>query len=219
MSKKKLHKTGDRFGALTVISDVPIRKLTNRNLWWTCRCDCGIERIFKGDKLRAGKSKSCGCLRPPPPVKPKKYTCDFSDEGVRRAFQSWKSMRKRCHSVSAEPKIIRNYQSRGITVCDRWRNGFNAFLSDLGPRPAYRTLGRKDNDKGYSPDNCRWETRSQQDLNRRDTIWVEFQGQRQKLNLLCKRLGLKTSVVHGRLKNGWDIQTALTRPVNHYRKR
>jgi hypothetical protein len=214
----KLHKIGDVFNHLTIISNDPIHRGVSRNFWWLCRCVCGKEGYFKGDRLRSGRIKSCGCVSPPPHG-PIKYTCDFNDAGVRRAYRSWQSMKDRCHGKYRDEKKIRNYVDRGITVCDEWFKYFEAFLSDMGPRPLRKTLGRKDNEKGYEPSNCRWEARPQQDLNRRDTVWVDFNGEKQKLRVLCRRLGVEYTSIYGRLKNGWGIKRALTQPVNHYRKR
>ena len=59
------------------------------------------------------------------------------------------------------------YGGRGITVCDRWRYSFENFLADMGEKPEGLTLDRTNNELGYSPENCRWSTLSEQAFNRR----------------------------------------------------
>jgi hypothetical protein len=81
-------------------------------------------------------------------------------------YEAWKAMLQRCRNPNYHH--WRDYGGRGITVCERWLT-FANFLADMGKRPEGRSLGRIDNNKGYSPNNCRWETREQQMNNTRKT--------------------------------------------------
>jgi hypothetical protein len=121
-------------------------------------------------------------------------------------------MKWRCEGHNEE--AARNYSDRGITVCDRWRESFENFLSDMGERPVGKTLGRRDNDGGYEPNNCRWETTMEQHMNRRATKFVEYKGERVVLYDLCAALGKPYLNVCSRVNMGWDLEMALNTPVN-----
>lgn len=120
-------------------------------------------------------------------------------------------MRERCTNPNHDH--FKHYGGRGIEIYPEW-NGFAVFLRDMGPKPSPElSIERENNDLGYGPMNCVWATRAQQDRNKRNTVYVEYEGRRLLLMDLCAELGLSRSVIYGRLKNGWDIDRALTTPV------
>jgi hypothetical protein len=98
------------------------------------------------------------------------------DETVSVEYRAWLNMRSRCYN----PTYIHyhRYGERGIKVCNRWRNSFPNFLADMGKRPSpAHSLDRIDNDKSYSPENCQWATRKEQQRNRHDNALVEWNGE------------------------------------------
>lgn len=81
-------------------------------------------------------------------------------------YRIWKGMKKRCNNTNE--KQYKDYGGRGITVCERWKNSFLNFYEDMGERPSDKhSLERSNNDKGYSPSNCKWATSVEQNNNRR----------------------------------------------------
>jgi len=115
-----------------------------------------------------------------------------------RAYNSWRSMRRRCYNVndSAYP----NYGMRGITVCDRWRDSFDNFYEDMGNPGEGLSLDRIDNNQGYSPENCKWSTVSQQLNNQRRNVFIEYCGLKMTLSQWAKHLGIKMSTLAKRLE-------------------
>lgn len=122
-------------------------------------------------------------------------------------------MKARCYN----PKAINfyNYGGRGITVCDRWRNSFEAFLEDMKPRPTIKhTIEREKTDGNYEPDNCFWATRAQQSRNTRRNVFVTIGEQKLALVDACKQLGLRYTTVKGRMnRRGMTFKEASTVPV------
>jgi hypothetical protein len=130
-------------------------------------------------------------------------------------YAAWKSMRNRCFNTS-NPAYPR-YGGRGITVCERW-NDYPTFLKDMGRKPSKsHSLDRIDNNKGYSPANCRWAGRKEQTQNRRSNKVVEFMGRRQSVAAWCDELGLVRNAVYLRLAAGVPVGEAFTRPVRERR--
>lgn len=157
---------GTRFGRLVV--QVLHSKDRKHNKRWVCLCDCGATKVVLGDKLKSGNTKSCGCLQ----AEVRAALIKTADE-ERRTYtkNSYTAMIGRCTNPSY-PNYIK-YGARGVTVCDRWRLGENGktgwlcFFEDMGPKPTGHSIDRIDNEKGYTPENCRWATQQQQTENRR----------------------------------------------------
>jgi hypothetical protein len=116
-------------------------------------------------------------------------------------YRIWLKVRERC--ISTTCKQYPDYGGRGIRICDRWlgKGGFKNFLEDMGPRPskAY-SLDRRDNDGPYSPENCRWATRVQQNRNSRHNVNVTFDGVTRCINEWAEYFGLKTQTFRARIE-------------------
>jgi hypothetical protein len=133
-----------------------------------------------------------------------------SDES-KRLYWVWADMLSRCRNP--RHKAFANYGGRGVQVCPQW------FLSDMGQRPPGRLLDRSDNDGDYEPSNCRWATRTEQNSNRRNCVYVEQGGELLTVRELCRRRGLPYRAIMKRKDRGWPIEQALMVPVGSVHRR
>lgn len=132
-----------------------------------------------------------------------------SNGQAKPTLKSWQSMITRC----TDPKHdgYHRYGGSGITVCERWEIYLN-FYEDMGERPEGTTLDRLDNKKGYEPGNCRWANLETQNNNRRDNVYLEYNGKRQTMKQWAKELGLSYTMIQQRVEYGWAVEKILTTP-------
>jgi len=119
-------------------------------------------------------------------------------------------MKKRCLNPNATG--YSNYGGRGITVCDRWINSFEAFHQDMGDRPEGMSIDRIDNNGNYEPGNCRWATNEEQQRNKRDRPLrlITVNGEHNSIAGWARKIGIDQSAIHHRLRRGWPIELAVT---------
>lgn len=180
--------TGRTFGKWTALS-----RGSNRGVrtTWLCRCDCGTEREVMTNHLVRGTSKSCGCT-PHTVAEPR------SEHPL---YGTWCNIVQRCTNPN-NPQY-RDYGARGIRMCDEWRADFLQFVADMGEKPTpVHTVERKDNDKGYGPDNCEWADRTAQNRNTRRNHLVLYNGRLMPLVEACELSGVNYGTAKWRLRNG-----------------
>lgn len=191
---------GQQFGNLTVLER---RGRVGRQVGWLCRCTCGVEIVVAGDKLTRLKKRSCArnghrWNSVPKVTHPPEY-------------RTWLGMRKRC--TDSDPHHAKRYRDKGITVCERWRS-FANFYADMGSKPVPEyTIERIDNALGYFKENCRWATSTEQRRNMTCSVYIACEDEQVLLLDICAKLGLDANLIRGRLRNGWTVEDALTRPT------
>jgi len=205
---------GRRFGTWVVLGPAPASR--DSRVRWLCECDCGKTRPVFGCHLLGGRSKNCGCKRGL-----KHGDCREGWGKRSPEYRVWVDAKQRC--FNRKNPFYSHYGGRGITVAPEWREDFSAFLRDMGRRPQGASLDRKDNDGPYSPGNCRWATREEQNVNRRDlgrstNRLVSFNGRTLSVAAWAKSTGINYGTLYSRLRKGWTPKDALTPPETMKRR-
>lgn len=135
-----------------------------------------------------------------------------------RLYRIWLQMKNRCFNENGER--YKDYGARGITVCNEWRNNFQAFY-DWSMSNGYSdnlTIDRIDNDKGYSPDNCRWATVKEQNRNSRRCDMISYHGETHCLREWSEVLGISYSALRNRKNYGWSVERMMETPVRKHKR-
>lgn len=202
--------TGQRFGRLVAVS-CEIRTMASgqKRAYWSCVCDCGETKTIPSASLVTGCSNSCGCFRREFIGRThKKHGMSGS-----RLYNIYGGMVSRCHNTA--DKDYKNYGNRGITVCVEWladrstffgwalANGYSGNLS----------IDRVNNNKGYSPDNCRWATTVEQSRNKRQNVFIKIKEEVKTTAEWSKDYHIDPSTIWHRISMGWDPVDAVTKPI------
>ena len=168
---------------------------------WHCKCDCGNYIEAKTSRIKTGHTRSCGHIKKD---NAKKHGLSYSKE-----YASWSSMKSRCQNEN-NPSYCR-YGGRGISVSKEWSESFSVFHKDMGECPNGYSLERKDNNKGYNKNNCKWASSKDQALNRRSSLIINYRGESKPLKTWCEELKLNYGKVYMRLtKLKWSVERALS---------
>jgi hypothetical protein len=201
MPQKVIDITGQKFNRLTVIERSHFK---NKNTYWKCICECGNETIIRGRAIRNGETKSCGCLNKEVVSKNSK-TLKLKHGGCVKKnslYTAWMNIKGRCSNKN-KPEY-KNYGGRGIRMYSSWKNDFSEF-KEWALNNGYEeglTIDRIDVNGNYEPNNCKWATRTEQANNKRNTVYVMYEGELRSINEVSKLTGLRQQLLQSRKKKG-----------------
>lgn len=194
---------GHKFGRFTVLSYSHTEK---SHKYFLCKCDCGEEKVVSISHLKRGGIKSCGCY-----WQDIKHSINFKHGGrYTKLYNIWCGMKERCSNPNCE--AYKNYGARGISVCKEWIDDFFAFenwANENGYKQGLQ-IDRINNNSGYSPDNCRFVTPKENNMNRRNTRYITYNGETKTLLEWADKIGISADLLAIRIdKLHWSVEKAL----------
>lgn len=200
--------TGQQFGELTVESYAGKRK-------WNVVCSCGNRKQVLGYNMQSKRTQSCGCIG----CKHRAESLTKHGNCGTRLYYIWQAMVQRCYNTNNSHYC--HYGERGITVCNEWRNDFQAFYDwamangyDENAEFGECTIDRIDNDGNYEPANCRLVDRQIQANNTRTNHFIEYKGERMTIAEATRKFGFGVGVLSSRLRRGMTVEEAIETPIN-----
>lgn len=197
--------SGQQFGRLTVIEKAATKSKEGRAVW-VCSCSCGNTVLVDTKSLTTQSTKSCGCYS----KEVHKQIFTKHGESKSKLYFVWNDMKSRCTDKKALP--YKDYGGRGIFVCEEWMKSYEPFR-DWALSNGYKqglTLDRKDVDKGYYPENCRWATMQVQCNNKRNNRIITYEKETHTISEWSKITGISKETIRYRLNAGWDVKDILT---------
>lgn len=196
--------TGKQFGLLRARSRAGKDKF---GAWlWECECRCGKFVRVRGATLNAGKTKACAsCAR----------VAVNTTHGMSKTslYIRWQAMKARTSNPNQSQ--YHDYGGRGIKVCDQWLASFENFAADMGPTFSPELeLDRIDVNGNYEPNNCRWITPADQQLNKRNNHVLSFRGETLTVTEWARRIGAKPNTLTTRIRRGWPTERVLLELAN-----
>lgn len=197
--------SGQRFGKLTALRFIG---RVNKHSMFMCICDCGKETIVTSNNLRRNHTTSCGCESSKKTMGKRSITHGLSKHPL---FKMWCYMRNRCYWD--KHNRFEHYGGKGITVCDEWRDDFEPFYLwaiNNGWKKGL-SIDRRENDKNYCPDNCRFTTTFHQNRNRTSNVKITIDGETKILIEWSELSGINPMTIQKRIELGWDLKDAVFR--------
>lgn len=202
-SKRYKDYRGKRFHRLLIVAFDRYKK--GSGTFWKCRCDCGNYTTAKVDDLKRGHTKSCGC-----------YSAELLGDAQRThgmsgfpEYKIWIDIKSRCYNPKAT--VYEYYGGRGVEMCQKWQESFEAFYEDMGPRPSpEHSIDRIDGSGDYEPDNCRWVTQVKQNNNRSINRMITYKGKTMSVADWSRHLDIPYDRLRARILRGMPIEKAFS---------
>jgi hypothetical protein len=203
---------GEKYNRLTLLEEVESTVAPNCGKVYRrvlAKCDCGKVKVYNLNHVRGGFTKSCGCYCVEQTIK----KCRTHGMKNTPTYSSWLAMKARC--TNEKHDAYHNYGGRNISVCERWFK-FEHFLEDMGVRPGLEySIDRIDVNGNYCKENCKWSTDKEQNWNRRNNLFFQYQGEKLNLYEIAEKLNTTYGALWAKLKRfEWDLDLVL----NHYYK-
>jgi hypothetical protein len=198
-----------KYGLLKPIAFSHSNPKRSSDKFWLFECDCGNTKISRLYDVKRGKINSCGCIHKKQLAERNKSSAKHGYFGT-STYNSWSGIIERCCNPNSGNYNM--YGAKGITMCERWRESFEAFLEDMGERPQDCSIDRIDVYGNYEPNNCRWANAKTQARNRSNNVRYEYDGKNLTLAEWSEITGVRSDTMHTRIKKlGWSLEDALTR--------